>query len=98
MQEIWVEKGFANYIKKARREFITKFWKMYPDVKNRVIAENILIAYDQMAERLRILESDEWHCVECDEIVPSEEVLRSKKGNLHKLGARACGQMVLRVE
>ena len=98
MEKIFVEKEFADYVKNARKEFIAKFWKMYPDAKQRVIAENMLIAYEQMAEKFQILKADEWLCIECDQIVPINEISRSKKGNFHKMALGGCGYKVVRVE
>lgn len=44
---------FLEYARVERNEFVTKFWKMYPEAEQRVVAENLLITYDQLRERLR---------------------------------------------
>ena len=98
MEKILVEKEFADYLKNARKEFVRKFWLMYPEAKQRVIAEDLLIAYDQMSERLKILKANEWHCVKCNKIVPSEQVKKYESKNFHSVGLGGCGSSVLPVE
>lgn len=43
---------FDKYITATRDEFVRKFWDMYPNAEKRVVAEDLLICFDQMRERL----------------------------------------------
>jgi hypothetical protein len=43
---------FALYIHTSRNEFVKKFWEEYPNAKQRVMAEDLLICFDQMHERI----------------------------------------------
>ncbi len=51
-------KEFDSYIQESRDEFVTKFWEQWPDAKERVTAENLLICFDQMRDRLLRLQAD----------------------------------------
>ena len=42
---------FLKYCKQERREFVNKFIQTKPDTKERVMAEDLLIAYDQLMEQ-----------------------------------------------
>lgn len=43
--------AFAHYTRQAREEFVAKIWELHPGPNTRVVAENILIAYDQLRDR-----------------------------------------------
>lgn len=45
-------KEFIEWVKQERANFVTQYWEFYPTAKQRVIAENLLVAYDQMVESL----------------------------------------------
>ena len=43
---------FIKYCKEARTEFVVKFWEYHQyDTRERVMAEDLLIAYDQLLNR-----------------------------------------------
>jgi len=44
---------FIKYCKEARNKFVQEFWQNCgSDVKARVMAEDLLIAYDQLVQRV----------------------------------------------
>lgn len=45
------QKAFLEYISNARREFVAKILETAPSTAMRVIAEDLLIAYDQLRDR-----------------------------------------------
>jgi hypothetical protein len=52
---------FIEYMRQARNEFVKKVWEIWPDAKERVIAENLLICFDQMREKIKATSApDEW--------------------------------------
>lgn len=46
-----MKNDFIEYCKEARREFVNKFMRTYPTSSERVMAEDLLIAYDQLMQR-----------------------------------------------
>lgn len=50
-----MEETFIEYLENARKEFVTKTWEsgLNNSAENRVIFEDILIAYDQMLEKIK---------------------------------------------
>ena len=98
MEKILVEKEFADYVTNSRNEFVRKFWLMCPEAKQRVIAEDLLIAYDQITERFKTLKVKEWHCTGCDKIVPNEQVFKYETPNVHSVILGGCGYKVVPVE
>lgn len=46
------QKGFLEYADSARAKFVNDFWGLFPEGNQRVIAENLIICFDQMKERL----------------------------------------------
>ena len=46
---------FLKYCKQERREFVNKFIQTKPNKKERVIAEDLLIAYDQLMEQNEVM-------------------------------------------
>lgn len=54
-----MEETFTEYLENARSEFVIKTWEnglcIHPE--NRAIFENILIAYDQMLEKIKEYEN-----------------------------------------
>lgn len=57
MQPYCDAKEFDDYVQESRNEFVTNFWKQWPNAKERVVAENLLICFDQMRDRLKNLQS-----------------------------------------
>lgn len=42
---------FFAYLDNERSQFVIKFWQLFPDVEQRVVAENLLLAFDQLRQR-----------------------------------------------
>src|SRR3990167_1923558 len=51
-----MEEEFIEYCKNSREEFVTKFNGLYPEIKERVIAEDFLICFDQLFDKYQKLE------------------------------------------
>jgi hypothetical protein len=49
-----ISSGFKEYVKKSRKEFSEELCKVSLNAHQRVPIENILIAFDQMANKLGI--------------------------------------------
>lgn len=50
-----IEPSFLEFIQQSRNEFVKRFLELNPDARQRVIAENLLICFDQMHELLKAL-------------------------------------------
>ena len=53
LQQIKSDKDdFIKYCKRERNKFVHKFWELHEsDINERVMAEDLLIAYDQLLDR-----------------------------------------------
>lgn len=54
-----MEEDFIEYLENTRKEFVTRTWEtgLNDSAENRVIFEDILIAYDQMLEKIKEYET-----------------------------------------
>ncbi len=47
------DRSFLAFIQQQRDEFVNEYWQHHTSARQRVIAENLLIAYDQMHEIIK---------------------------------------------